>query len=243
MLGSLVVLLGRIKTKWHHDKSGKAQDGVASVSQQSDHKTGMGRKTALGIGGGLAALAIAGAVSGCSSSTTSSPASSTTSSASSTGDSSGAAPVATSSASAVAATGDGPFAFGKTFSTGTETITVSTPTKFTPSSAAAGYTSGDEAYYVTVTVGNTGTQPLDVTLLQVSATMGTAGIKAANIIDSASSSLGAAYGSSTPFVTPVAAGTATTGEVAFDVPAAQASKFTISIVNLTAHAEWTGSLS
>jgi hypothetical protein len=199
----------------------------------------------MGIGGGLAALAIMGVVSGCSSSKTSSSttSTSTTGSASSTGSSSGADPVATSSASAVAATGAGPFAFGKTFSTGTETITVSAPTKFTPSSSAVGYTSGDGAYYVTVTVGNTGSQPLDVSTLEATATAGSAGAKVANIIDSGTSSLGATYGSSSPFVAPVAAGTAISGEIAFDVPAAEASKFEIEVVNLGVHAEWTGSVS
>ena len=212
------------------------------MSQQSDHKTGMGSKTALRIGGGLAALAIVGVVSGCSSSTTSSSTSNTTS-ASSTGSTSAASTAAAPSASAVAATGSGPFAFGKTFSTGDETFTVSTPTKFTPSSSAVGYTSGDDAYYVTVTVGNTSSQPLSVSTLEVNATVGSAGAKAANIIDTGTASLGSTYGTNTPFVSNVAAGSTATDEVAFDVPAAQASKFTISIVNLTAHAEWTGSLS
>ena len=212
------------------------------MSQQSDHKTGMGRKTALGIGGGLAALAVMGVVGGCSSSKTSGAATNT-SSASSTGGSSEVDPVASSSASAVAATGNGPFAFGKTFSSGTETITVSAPTKFTPSSAAAGYTSGNAAYYVTVTVGDTGSQPLDVSLLQVSATEGDAGYKASNIIDSGTASLGSAYGSSTPFITDVAAGSAVSGEVAFDVPPAQAGKFAVEVTNLPTHIEWTGSLS
>ena len=212
------------------------------MSQQSDHKTGMGSKTALRIGGGLAALAIAGVVSGCSSSTTSSS-TSNTSSASSTGGASAASTAAAPSASAVAATGSGPFAFGKTFSTGDETLTVSTPTKFTPSSSAVGYTGGDDAYYVTVTVGNTSSQPLNVSTLEVNATVGSAGAKAANIIDTGTASLGSTYGTNTPFVSNVAAGSTATDEVAFDVPAAQAGKFTVSIVNLTAHAEWTGSLS
>ena len=207
------------------------------MSRQSDHKTGMGSKTALGIGGGLAALAIVGVLGGCSSSKTSSTASNT-SSAGSSGD-----PVASSSASAVAATGNGPFAFGKTFSTGSETITVSAPTKFTPSASAVGYKSGDDAYYVTVTVGNTGSQPLDVTLLQVDATVGASGVKAANIIDSSSAGLGSSYGSSTPFATTVASGSALTGDVAFDVPTAQTSKLDIEVSNLTAHVQWVGSLS
>ena len=211
------------------------------MSQQSDHKTGMGSKTALRIGGGLAALAIVGVVSGCGSSTTSSS-TSNTSSASSTGGAS-AASTAAPSASAVAATGSGPFAFGKTFSTGDETFTVSTPAKFTPSSSAVGYTSGDDAYYVTVTVGNTSSQPLSVSTLEVNATVGSAGAKAANIIDTGTASLGSTYGTNTPFVSNVAAGSTATDEVAFDVPAAQAGNFTVSIVNLTAHAEWTGSLS
>jgi hypothetical protein len=207
------------------------------VSQQSDHKTGMGRKTALRIGGGLAALAIVGVVSGCGSSKTSGSATST-GNASST---SGTAPVATSSA--VAATGNGPFAFGKTYSNGTETITVAEPTKFTPSTDAVGYTSGDEAFYLTVTVGNTGSQPLDVSTLEVTATVGSAGAKAVNIIDTGTAALGTGYGLATPFVASVPAGATSTGEVAFDVPAAQAGKFTVDIINLAAHGEWTGSLS
>ena len=212
------------------------------MSQQSDHKTGMGRKTALRIGGGLAALAIVGAASGCGSSKTSGSATDT-SSASSTGSTSGTAPVATSSASAVAATGNGPFAFGKTYSTGTETITVAAPTKFTPSTDAVGYTAGDEAFYLTVTVGNTGAQPLDVSTLEVTATVGSAGAKAVNIIDTGTAALGTGYGLATPFVAAVPAGGTSTGEVAFDVPAAQAGKFTVDIINLAAHGEWTGSLS
>jgi hypothetical protein len=207
------------------------------VSQQSDHKTGTGRKTALRIGAGLAALAIAGVVSGCGSSKTSGSATNT-GSASST---SGTAPVATSSASAAAATGNGPFAFGKTYSTGTETITVSEPTKFTPSTDAVGYTRGDEAFYLTVTVGNTGSQPLDVSTLQVTATLGSAGAKAVNIIDTGTAALGSGFGLATPFVADVPVGATSTGEVAFDVPAAQAGKLTVDIINLAAHAEWTGS--
>jgi hypothetical protein len=143
----------------------------------------------------------------------------------------------------VAATGNGPFAFGKTYSTGTETITVAEPTKFTPTSNAVGYTSGDEAYYVTVTVGNTGSQALDVSTLQVTATGGSAGAKAANIIDTGTAALGSGYGLATPFVAAVPAGKTSTGEVAFDVPTADAGKFTIDIINLAAHAEWTGALS
>ena len=212
------------------------------MSQQSGHKTGMGSKTALRIGAGLAALAVVGVVSGCSSSKTSGS-TSNTSNASSTGSSTGTDPAAGSSASAVAATGNGPFAFGKTYSTGSETITVSTPTKFTPSSSAVGYTSGDDAYYVTVTVGDTGSQPLDVSTLQVTATVGGAAAKAVNIIDTGTASLGAGYGLSTPFTANIAAGSTGTGEVAYDVPAAQAGKFDVSIINLAAHAEWTGSLS
>lgn len=207
------------------------------MSQQSDHKTGMGSKTALRIGGGLAALAIVGVVSGCSSSKTSGSTSNTSSASSSGGTSAG------SSASAVAATGSGPFAFGKTYSTGEETITVSTPTKFTPSSSAVGYTSGDDAYYVTVTVGNTSSQPLSVSTLQVTAAVGSAGTKAVNIIDTGTAGLGTGYGAATPFSADVAAGSTTSGEVAYDVPAAQAGKFAVSIINLAAHAEWTGSLS
>jgi hypothetical protein len=213
------------------------------VSQQSDHKTGMGRKTALRIGGGLAALAIVGVVSGCGSSKTSGSASNTGSASSSTGSASGTAPAATSTASAVAATGNGPFAFGKTYSTGTETITIAQPTKFTPTSNAVGYTSGDDAYYVTVKVGNTGSQALDVSTLQVTATVGSAGATAANIIDTGTAALGAGFGLATPFVAAVPAGATSTGVVAFDVPAADAGKFTIDIINLAAHAEWTGSLS
>lgn len=210
------------------------------MSQQSGHKTGMGSKAALRIGGGLAALAIVGVVSGCGSSKTSGS-TSNTSNASSTGSSTGTDPAAGPSASAVAATGNGPFAFGKTYSTGSETITVCTPTKFTPSSSAVGYTKGDEAYYVTVTVGNTGSQPLDVSTLQVTATVGSAGAKAVNIIDTGTAALGASYGQATPFVANLAAGSTATGEVAYDVPAAQTGKFDVDIINLAAHAEWTGS--
>ena len=213
------------------------------MSQQSDHKTGTGRKTALLIGGGLAAVAIAGAASGCSSSTNSGAASVSSKGASSTGSSSGAGSVASSAASAVAATGNGPFAFGKTYSTGTETIKVSAPTKFTPSSSAVGYTAGDGAYYVTVTVGNTGSQPLDVSTFTVGGTEGSAQTRATNIIDTGAPSLGASFGSTSPFVSNIPAGTAESGEVAFDVPAAQAGKFSVSVINVTAHASWTGSLS
>ena len=220
--------------------------GSPSVSQQSDHKTGMGRKKTL-VGGGLAALAIAGVISGCSSSKTSSTASDPSTSTSST---SGAAAVASSAANAMAPTGNGPFAFGMTYSTGIETITVSAPTKFTPSSSAVGYTSGDDAYYVTVTIGNAGTQAMDASVLQVSATIGA---KAAtvkniptplkNIIDSGSTDLGASYGSSSPFASSVGAGTALHGEVAFDIPAAQAGgELTVEVTNLTAHPVFTGTV-
>jgi len=228
-------------------KAPQHRTGSPSVSQQSDHKTGMGRKKTL-VGGGLAALAIAAVISGCSSSKTSSTASDP--STSSAGSTSGAAAVASSAADAMAPTGNGPFAFGMTYSTGIETIKVSAPTKFTPSSSAVGYTSGDDAYYVTVTIGNAGSQAMDASVLQVSATIDAKATTVKNIpttvkniIDSGDADLGASYGSSSPFASSVAANTALSAKVAFDVPAAQAGgKISVEVTNLTAHPVFTGTV-
>lgn len=217
------------------------------MSLQSEHTTGRrSGKTALGIGGGLAALALLGTVAGCSSSKTSnSAAAATTSSAASsttTGASAGDGASAGSGVSA-AATGNGPFTFGQTYSGGGETISVSAPTAFTPSSAAAGATKGDNAYYVTVKVANTGGSALDLSLLQLDATVGTAGAKAENIIDSGTASLGSTGGSASPFAGTMAPGAAQTGVVAFDVPAGDKGTFDVEVSNLTQHLQWQGPLS
>lgn len=220
-----------------------------NVSLHSDRTTGRrGGRTALGIGGGLAALALLGTVAGCSSSKTSN---STAAASSTAGGGTGGGASAPDSAAAgsgaagtaPAATGDGPFAFGQTYSGGGETLSVSAPTAFTPTATAAGATKGDGGYYVTVRLANTGTTALDVSLLQLNATVGASGAKASNIIDSGTASLGSTGGSASPFAGSIAPGAAETGVVAFDVPAADKGAFVVEVDNLTQHLQWKGRVS
>ncbi|OZV74780.1 hypothetical protein CA850_29835 [Micromonospora echinospora] len=101
-------------------------------------------------------------------------------------------------------------------------VTVGKPTKFTPSGTSAGHQRGNSAAVFSITIENKGTEPLDLTLANVTASFGAEGTQAEPVFDSEKGITGG-------FTSTIATGQKRTAKYAFSAPTKDTSVIAVTV--------------